>query len=314
LKYGKVLVTGSSGVLGYGFKKISVNFPSTEFVFSNSSDCDLTNIDQTNKYIKNVNPDAIIHLAAFSGGVALTKKYPAKMLKDNLLMTLNILEACINTNIQKILLTLSSGMYPPEASIPIKEEYIHDGAAHESNYSYSYAKRIMDPAIKAYREEFGLNVVGLVPNGIFGEFDDFRFESAVMVSSLIRRFYENTNSGENIVVWGDGSPLREYTYSEDLANIFLWCLENYDSSDILNVGSTEEHSVKEIAFMISDILGIDKSRIIFDESKPNGVHRKSTDNSNFLKLSHHKYTPFREGIEKTIEWFKANYPSNVRID
>ena len=135
-----------------------------------------------------------------------------------------------------------------------------------------------------------------------------------MVSSLIRRFYENTNSGENLVVWGDGSPLREYTYSEDLANIFLWCLENYDSSDILNVGSTEEHSVKEIAFMISDILGIDKSRIIFDESKPNGVHRKSNDNSNFVKLSHHKYTPFREGIEKTIEWFKANYPSNVRID
>tara|TARA_B110000014_G_C20061982_1_gene553126 strand:+ start:405 stop:1349 length:945 start_codon:yes stop_codon:yes gene_type:complete len=314
LKYGKILVTGSSGVLGYGFKKIVAKFPSTEFVFSNSSDCDLTNAGQTSSYIEKVKPDAIIHLAAFSGGVALTKKYPAKMLRDNLLMTINILEASINNDIQKLLLTLSSGMYPPQARIPIKEEYIHEGSAHESNYSYSYAKRIMDPAIQAYREEFGLNVIGLVPNGIFGEFDDFRFESAVMVSSLVRRFYENIDSGEDIVVWGDGSPLREYTYAEDLANVFIWCLENYDSPDILNVGSTEEHSVKEIALIISDIMGINKNRIKFDESKPSGVHRKSTDNSNFLQISHHEYTPFREGIEKTIEWFKANYPSNVRID
>ncbi len=314
MKYGKILITGSSGVLGYGFKKIGGKFPSAEFVFSNSSDCDLTNAVQTSSYIEKVKPDAIIHLAAFSGGVALTKKYPAKMLRDNLLMTLNILEASINNDIQKLLLTLSSGMYPPQARIPIKEEYIHEGSAHESNYSYSYAKRIMDPAIQAYREEFGLNVIGLVPNGIFGEFDDFRFESAVMVSSLIRRFYENIDSSEDIVVWGDGSPLREYTYAEDLANIFIWCLENYDSPEILNVGSTEEHSVKEIAFIISDIMGIAKNRIIFDESKPSGVHRKSTDNSNFLQISHHEYTPFRQGIEKTIEWFRANYPSNVRID
>ena len=153
-----------------------------------------------------------------------------------------------------------------------------------------------------------------MPNGIFGEHDDFRDGSAVMVSSLIRRFYENKNGDSEITVWGDGSPLREYTYSADLAHIFMWCMENYDAADILNVGSTEEHSVKEIAYIISDVLNINTNRIIFDTEKPGGVYRKSTDNSKFMNLSNHTYMPFKQGIEKTIKWFENNYPKNIRID
>lgn len=314
MNYDHILVTGSSGVLGHGLKSITDQFPNSTFTFSNSQDCDLTDAKATVSYFKKLKPDAVMHLAAYSGGVALTAKYPAKMLKDNLLMTLNILEASVESNIQKVLLTLSSGMYPPSAEIPIKEEYIHLGAAHESNYSYSYAKRMMEPAINAYRTEFGLKVIGLVPNGIFGEHDDFRDGSAVMVSSLIRRFYENKNGDSEITVWGDGSPLREYTYSADLAHIFMWCMENYDAADILNVGSTEEHSVKEIAYIISDVLNINTNRIIFDTEKPGGVYRKSTDNSKFMNLSNHTYMPFKQGIEKTIKWFENNYPKNIRMD
>ena len=124
-----------------------------------------------------------------------------------------------------------------------------------------------------------------------------------MVPSLIRRFYESKNNNEKIVIWGDGTPLREYSYSKDLARIFMWALENYGDVQVLNIGSTEENSVRDIAFMIADIINIDKARIVFDKSKPLGIFRKNTDNSRFIALSGFKYTPFREGLEQTIQWF-----------
>jgi GDP-L-fucose synthase len=218
-----------------------------------------------------------------------------------------MLEVTRQLKVQKLVLTLSSGMYPADAPIPIKEDYIHSGPAHESNYSYAYAKRLVEPAIRAYRTEFGLNVIGLVPNGIFGENDNFDPDSATFIAALTRRFYENRDNDREIVVWGDGSPLREVTYSKDMARAFLWCLFHYDSPEILNVGTTEEHSIKEIAFMIADLIGIDKNRIVFDVSKPTGVFRRSTDNSRFVQLSHFRHSPIREGIENTLSWLGSNY-------
>ncbi|EKD83489.1 MAG: hypothetical protein ACD_39C00636G0001, partial [uncultured bacterium] len=112
---------------------------------------------------------------------------------------------------------------------------------------------------------------------------------------------------EKIVIWGNGAPLREYSYSIDLARIYLWALENYDDAQVLNIGSTEENSVRDIAYMTADIMGISRERLFFDETKPLGIMRKNTDNSRFIKLSGFKYTPFREGLEKTIKWFSHAY-------
>lgn len=299
----KILVTGGSALIGTAIKSLTHKYPKSKFVFIGSKDCDLTDLKQTDVFIKNCKPDAIIHLAAISGGIGLSTKYPATIFKNNVFMNLNILETSRKYGIKKIIMTLSSGMYPPNGPIPLKEEYIHNGPPHESNYSYSFAKRLVDPLIKAYRIEYGMNAIGLVPNGMFGENDNFNYDDAPMVPSLIRRFHEKKDNNEKIIIWGDGSPLREYTYSKDIAKIYMWCLNNYNDKQILNIGSTEEHSVKEISYMIAEILGIDKKRIDFDISKPNGVFRKSTDNSKFLKLSKFKYTPFKVGLEKTIKWY-----------
>src|SRR5262249_36504481 len=129
------------------------------------------------------------------------------------------------------------------------------------------------------------------------------------------RFYENRNGTEKLVIWGDGSPLREYTYSKDLARASLWCLDCYDEAQVLNIGSTEEHSVRDIAFMIADLLKIDRARLEFDSSRPAGVARKSTDNSRFTTLSGFRYTSFRDGLEHTVRWFCDNYalPGAVRL-
>jgi GDP-L-fucose synthase len=309
----KILVTGGNALVSTAIKSLTNDYPESEFVFIGSKDCDLTNMRQTCDFVKNCKPDAIIHLAAVSGGIGLSTKYPATILRENVLMNINILEAARTLEIKKVIMTLSSGMYPHTTPIPIKEEYIHDGYPHKSNYSYSFAKRLVDPAIEAYRTEYRMNVIGLVPNGMFGENDNFNYNDATMVPSLIKRFHENKVNEEKIVIWGDGSPLREYTYSKDIAEIYMWCLYNYNDKQILNIGSTEEHSVKEIAFMIAKIFNINKKRIEFDTSKPGGVFRKSTDNSKFLKIMKFKYTPFKVGLDKTIRWYCDTYKKSPKL-
>lgn len=309
-EYKKILVTGSSAVLGTAVKTVSREYSELEFIFLTSKDSDLTDSAQALDVVKQYSPDAIFHLAAVSGGIGLSIKYPATMLRDNTLMTFNVLEAARKCGVKKIIMTLTTGMYPPDATLPLNEDNIHDGYPHESNYGSSFAKRLIDPAIRAYREEYGINVIGLIPSGIFGENDNFNYEDAPMLPALIRRFYESRNTNDPVVIWGDGTPLREYTYSQDLAHIYMWALDNYNDAQVLNIGTTEENTIRDIALMIADIMQVDRSRITFDTSKPKGIYRKSTDNSRFKNLANFKYTPFRAGLERTIAWFTDAYENN----
>lgn len=306
----KILVTGSSAVAGSAVRAVHGEYPDTAFVFLTSRDCNLTDAESTLRFVERSGADAILHLAAVSGGIGLSLKHQGSMLRDNVLMTFAVLEAARKVGIRKTLMTLTTGMYPPNAPLPLREESIHDGAPHGSNYGSSFAKRLIEPAIRGYREEYGLSVIGMVPNGIFGEHDNFNFDDAPMLPALIRRFYENRHTAEPIVIWGDGTPLREYTYSHDVARSFLWALHNYDDAQILNTGTVEEHSIGDIAFMIADIMGVDRGRIVFDTTKPNGIFRKNNDNTRFVELSSFKYTPFREGLERTIRWFAHAYEND----
>lgn len=306
-RYRKILVTGGSGVLGTGLKAIMDQYPGREFIFSQKNEYDLTNLADASRLVKTLKPDAILHLAAVCGGVEFSAQYPATILRDNIYMSLNILEAARAQGTSKTVLTLSTGMYPLDSPMPLKEEYIHLGNPHPSNYSYAFAKRMIEPAIRAYRSEYGINAIGLVPNGIMGENGKFVLQEAFMWTALIRRFYQHKFDREKIVIWGDGSALREHTDARDMAKAFMWCLDHYDEAQILNVGSNEEHSVKEIAYMIADILDVDKGRIIFDTTKPSGVHRKSIDNSKFVQLTGFTFTPFRESLERTIRWYCEHF-------
>jgi GDP-L-fucose synthase len=313
--YHRILVTGGSGLLGTGCQAVAPQYPEREFIFLSSRDCNLTDLEAALDCFDRRQPDAVLHLAALSGGLEYSTRYPATLLRDNVLMNLNVLEAARRLRIPKTILTLSTGTYPPNAPNPLREEYLHDGPPHETNYSYAYAKRLIDPSLRAYRAEYGVNAIGLAVNGIFGPNMNFRVGESIMVAALIRRFYEHRESDAPLVIWGDGSPLREYTFSQDLARAFLWCLDHYDATQFLNVGSTEEHSVKETAYLIAELIGVDPQRITFDTTKPAGVFRKATDNSRFVGQSNFSYTPFRIGLEQTIRWFTENYhlPGKVRL-
>ena len=312
--YEKILVTGGTGLIGQAVGSIQSQYPESEFIFWGSRDCDLTKEEESLECVRAIKPDAIIHLAAIVLGIGTRTMYPVTILRKSLAMNFNILEAARLSDVKKVVMTLSSGMYPNKAPLPYREEYIHDGAPDGHNYGYIHSKRFVEPMVKAYRKEFGLHVIGLVPNWLFGENDNYS-EDAGVLPALIRRFCDNRNTDDEIVVWGDGSPLREYTHCEDVARSYLWCLENYDSEQILNIGTIEENSVKDMAFMIADFLGIDKRRIVFDTSKPKGALKKSTDNSRFVDLSNFTYMPFKAGLERTLKWYLdtlASDPSLIR--
>lgn len=296
-----ILVTGASGVLGEAFKKIN----SKKFYFLNGrKDLNLCSQNDTNQFFDKNSFEGIIHLAAISGGLGLSgPKYQATLLRDNILMLFNILDNAVRKKIKKTLITLSSGMYPPNAKMPYEEKSTHDGPAHDSSYGYFYAKRVFEPAIRSYRNQHNLDVIGCVPNGMYGENDNFS-DHGPMLPSIIRKMYEAKKNNKTLDVWGDGSPLREYTYAKDMAKAFLWCFDNYSSNEIINVGSSEERTIREIVNYISESINFDKKNIYYDTSKPLGVMKKSMSNKKFIELSSFKFTSLKDGIFNTTNWYK----------
>lgn len=311
----RVMVTGGSAVAGDGLKTVAAagEYPGREFIFPTSKECNLLDFSATKKFVKKFKPDIIVHLAAVSGGIQLTIDHPASTMRDNIFMNFNVLEAARLAGKPKVLMTLSGGMYPAKAEIPIKEESIHEGYPSEQNYSYAFAKRLIDPMIKAYRHEYRMDVIGVVPDAILGPRSSFNPKTSTAIPALIRRFYEHRGESEPLVVWGDGSPLRQITSGEDIGRACMWCIDNYNDSQILNIGTAEEISIKDAAYFIAELLHIDPKRITFDLSKPAGQHRKALDNSRFLKLSNFRHTPIRETIKQTVLYFAAYYPDKEKL-
>ncbi len=311
--YKKIMVTGGGAVAGTGLRSVMGEYPEKEFFLPSSKDCNLLDFEATKKYVADLKPDAIIHFAAISGGLQLTIDHPASVMRDNILMNFSILEAARNVGTPKVLMTLSGAVYPLNVEIPIKEESMHGGYPHEANYGYAFAKRLIDPTIKAYRHEYGMSVVGMVPDAILGPRSNFDPKSSTAIPALIRRFYENKEGSAPLVVWGDGSPLRQVTSDQDVARIAVWMIDNYDEAQVLNIGTMEEISIKDAAYLIADFLGIDPGRITFDTTKPAGQYRKATDNSRFLKLSGFKYASIRDTIKRAVDYFVANYPDANKL-
>lgn len=308
IKVNNCLITGSGAVLGTALKKIILSskekFKNYNFFYPSSKELNLINKDEVFKYFEKYKINNVMHLAALSGGVGFSgKEYQASLFYNNMTMFLNLLEAAKKFSVKKTLLTLSSGMYSQNVEMPFKEFNLHNGAVVEGSYGYYYAKRMMEVAIRAYRNQYNLDIIGVVPNGIFGENINIDPKTSTLIPSIIRKVYFAKKNSTKVEVWGDGTPLREWTFSKDMAKAVLWCFDNYSSSKILNIGNIEELSVREIVYIICEVMEFDKKLLYFDITKNNGVQKKSTDNSEFIKLSNFKYTNFREAIEETVSWF-----------
>ena len=291
-------------MIGNAFKEI---LPDANYI--SSSDYNLTSLEDTRRMYADCRPDHVIHLAAKVGGVAANFNYLAEFYTQNIQINTNVLHGAYESDVKKVISLLSTCVYPDKVSYPLTEEQIHNGIPHFSNYAYAHAKRMLDVQSRAYRDQYGCNFITAVPNNLFGEHDNFDLENSHAIAALIRKIYEAKRDGRDVVLWGDGSPLREFTYSEDLAKIIVFLLSNYDGRYPINVGNTNEYSIKEVAQIISKILGYE-GNIRWDTSKLNGQHRKPSDNNKLLQLGwqNKDYTNFTHALTKVCKWFTISYP------
>ena len=306
----KVLVTGGTGMVGSAFLKTKRDH---EIILVGSSDADLTSFSSTVRLLESTKPDSVIHLAARVGGVKSNTAYVADFYLQNTLINTNVLNACHENDIQKVVSLLSTCVYPNEAKYPLTEDQIQQGPPHSSNFGYAYSKRMLDVHSRALRQQYGRNYICAVPNNLYGPGDNFHLEDSHVIPAMIRKVWEAKMGGGQVVLWGDGSPLREFTFSEDIADILLFLLDKYDDPEPCNIGCTGEHAIRDIAKMICNNLDYEYNKIIWDTSKPMGQFRKPSDNSKLRNAGYDlkSYTALEVGLKKTCDWFVENYP-NVR--
>jgi len=269
---------------------------------------DLRDPQHVQRAMQDIQPTAIIHLAAKVGGVKANMEYLGDFYKDNILINTNVLEAARKFKVKKVVSLLSTCIYPDKATYPLTENQVHDGPPHTSNYAYAYAKRMLDIQSRAYRDQYGCNFITAIPNNLFGEHDNFDLENSHAIPAIIRKVYEAKLNHTDVSLWGDGLSLREFTYSRDLAEILLFLLDHYNEPGPINVGNTNEISIKEAAAIICEIMDF-KSEIIWDTTKPKGQYRKPSSNSKLLELGwrEENYTDFKEAIKNICQWFECNY-------
>ena len=307
IKENDILITGGSGMVGHALERLIPNA-----VFISSSDFDLRSKAQTDSMFDKYQPKYVIHLAAKVGGVKANTDFVGEFFCDNIKINTNVLDASMRFGVTKTLSLLSTCIYPDSARFPLTEDQIHDGRPHVSNFGYAHAKRMLDVQSRAYRQQYGCNFITAVPNNLFGENDNFENENSHVIPAIMRKVYEANVTGEDVMLWGNGSALREFTYSHDIAKILLFLLEEYSGDEPVNIGNTNEFSIKEIAKLISHNFGYERE-LVWDISKPSGQLRKPSSNSNLLSLGwfDDEYTDFNIALENTCNWFKKNY-SNAR--
>jgi len=300
----KVIITGGNGLLGSAVKsKID------GYTFSRG-ECNLE-VDNFSELItsqKDVN--IVIHCAAKVGGVGANMNANFEFFQKNIKIDQNVLNSCLEYNIENLVTILSTCVFPDKVEYPLTADKIDLGAPHFSNYGYSYAKRLLYYQTKMYRNVVGKNWISVIPTNLYGANDNFNLESSHLIPALIRKAHEASLSGDDFVVWGDGSPLRQFVYSEDMAEIILWAVDNWKSESPLMAVNEREYSIKEVAMIIADRFGISENKIIFDKTKPNGQFRKPAKSD----VNWFNFTPLEDGLHKTIDWFIENYnTNNIRL-
>lgn len=303
-----ILLTGSSGLLGSEILRESPNS-----IGLNSRDCNLTESNHAILALEDKLVDTVIHCAARVGGVKANTDHVAEFFDDNNKMNMHVLSACKEKNL-KLVSVLSTCVYPdaPYVKYPLTEDQFHLGPPHQSNFGYAYAKRMLEVQSRAYRQQFGCNFISVIPNNLYGPNDNYDLESSHVIPALIRKFHEAIiNKRREVVIWGTGKPLREFTFARDAAKIILWLAKNYDGDQPVNIGNPEQISIEKLALTISSEMKY-KGIIRFDDTKPDGQFKKPSSNE-FLKSLGWKgeYTSLRDGLKETINSFTSRYP-NVR--
>ncbi len=293
----KTLVTGGTGLVGSSLlSDIKIN----------SKDADLRRWFEVEKIFDKHKPTHVIHTAGTVGGLGANMNYKGKFFYDNIMINTNVIEACRVFNVKKLVCFLSTCVFPDNVEYPLTEEKVHLGEPHHSNYPYAYAKRMADIQIQAYREQYGLNYVSVIPTNIYGPNDNFSIENGHVIPSLIHKCFLAKQNNTDFEVWGTGTPLREFIYVKDIAKITNWISENYEDEHPIILSTSDEVSIKHVVDLIVQEMEFE-GKVKWLTDKPDGQYRKPSDNSKLLSHIDIEFTPINIGIKETIKWFNKNY-------
>jgi GDP-L-fucose synthase len=302
----RVCVTGGAGFLGSFITEKLRQRGAAEVFVPLIEEYDLVDLGEIQRMLKDARPDVIIHLAALAGGIGANRARPADFFYINLMMGVQLMHEAWKQGVEKFTALGTVCAYPKFTPIPFKEENLWDGYPEETNAPYGLAKKMLLVQAQAYREQYGFNAIYLMPVNLYGPRDNFNLETSHVIPALIRKCVEAQECGRaQVVLWGDGSPTREFLYVEDAAEGILLATERYNGSEPANLGSGQEISIKRLAETIASLTGF-SGELVWDTSKPNGQPRRALDTSRGEQFfGFRAQVPFEEGLRRTIEWYRA---------
>ena len=300
-----ILVAGATGLAGSAIVRELTRI-GKPVVGISSKDVDLLDRNATFNYLNKLKPNAVIDAAAKVGGISANNNYPVEFLSENIRIQTNLIDAAHSAKVEKFVFLASSCVYPKNCPQPIKEEYVLTGALESTNSAYAIAKLAGIELIKAYRKEFGHRWISVMPTNLYGPNDNFDLESSHVMPALIRKILDaKSNNLHKVVLWGSGSPIREFLHTDDLARAVLVCLEKYNDPQHINIGSGIEISIKNLALKISNQVEYN-GEIIWDKTLPDGTPRKVLDATKISKLGWKPNISLDQGIRSTIDWYLEN--------
>ena len=280
--------------------------PGLELLTKTRKDLDLRDRQGVEQFLKSAKPEVVVMAAAKVGGIQANYKFPVEFLSENLEIQNTVIAASFLAGVKKLIFLGSSCIYPRLAPQPISEDALLTGPLEVTNEPYALAKIAGIKLCQAYARQYGANFVSVMPTNIYGPNDNFDLENSHVLAALLRKAHEAKVSGKpSIVVWGTGTPRREFLHSEDLADAVNFLIEHYDSPEIVNVGCGQDVTIRELAELVCDVVGF-TGTLEFDSTKPDGTPRKLLDVGKLTKLGWQAKIPLRNGVESTYEWFLKN--------
>jgi len=307
-KSDKIFVAGHRGMVGSAVVRRLESESFTNLLTRDRSHLDLSDESAVAKFFAEARPDIVILAAANVGGIKANNDFPVEFLLDNLRIQNNVIRSAYQTGVRKLLFFGSSCIYPKLAPQPIPESALLTGPLESTNEPYAIAKIAGIKLCQAYAREYGTNFISVMPTNLYGPNDNFDLETSHVLAALLRKAHEAKSRNENkLIVWGTGESRREFLHVDDLAAACLLLLEKYDSAEIINIGSGEDVTIRELAKLVCDVVGFD-GELVWDKTKPDGTPRKLLDVTRIRVLGWQPTIPLRKGIEQTHEWFLANWP------